>query len=1017
MVYLIRRALVVTLSMCLILASFHAVLAEVKEEIPADLKSSWASNVLQEWWANEWIRGYPDETFRPDTNISRAEFITLVNRVLGLSVHADISFPDLHPGDWTYGQIAIALHAGYVKGYEDGTVRPNSAVSREEVAFMVNTLLQLDLGGNDVSKFKDAAGFAGWSKASIGALAVEGILTGYPDGMFRPENKITRAEAVVVLNNAMQYAKKVRTKTYDKTGVYGTASGVPSIVGSVTAASSGITLQNMLILGDFIIDGADVDGNVTLQNVIVRGKTYVYSGVSRVSIVDSSLDSLQVCMKNGSVRIAAEGRTDIHRTALCSSAALEERLSTGGGFHEVSLAKEMPRGSVAELMGAFESVAVDASGVKLQLEQGTFQTVTYGSDSGGSNGAVGKDATISHLVLDSVVSISGLGTIDTATLNSGAAGSSFERKPGKIDGSQASSIVVLPGDGGGGVKVKVPSDTTPPKFWPTYPKWAAESETTVQVLSKADEQGRLYAIAVLPNEPSPTADQVKAGKNSSGGNAISFSQSPFAANDEIVLQLIGLTAGTDYDLYVVAEDSSGNIQSSPTKGSVKTSGVAPLKFVTTSLPSGKVGAAYTALTIETSGGIGTRTYSLKSGSLPVGMAFSSMGIFSGTPTTAGTYSFTLRVSDNQGASAEQAFSVVIDPPEPLKFVTTSLPSGKVGVAYTALTIETSGGIGTRTYSLKGGSLPVGMAFSSMGIFSGTPTTAGTYSFILRVSDSQSASAEQAFSVVIDPPEPLKFVTTSLPSGKAGVAYAALTIETSGGIGTRTYSLKGGLLPVGMAFSSMGIFSGTPTTAGTYSFILRVSDNQGASAEQAFSVVIDPPEPLKFVTTSLPSGKAGVAYAALTIETSGGIGTRTYSLKGGFLPVGMAFSSMGIFSGTPTTPGTYSFTLRVSDNQGASAEQALSVVIDPPEPLKFVTTSLPSGKAGVAYTALTIETSGGIGTRTYSLLGGSLPVGIAFSSTGIFSGTPTTAGTYSFTLRVSDSQGASTSQSFTFVVNP
>ncbi|WP_409347115.1 Ig domain-containing protein [Paenibacillus sp. MBLB4367] len=84
--------------------------------------------------------------------------------------------------------------------------------------------------------------------------------------------------------------------------------------------------------------------------------------------------------------------------------------------------------------------------------------------------------------------------------------------------------------------------------------------------------------------------------------------------------------------------------------------------------------------------------------------------------------------------------------------------------------------------------------------------------------------------------------------------------------------------------------------------------------------------------------------------------------------------------------------------------------------EFVTANLPSGKAGSTY-ALTFESAGGIGARSYSLLSGGLPIGISFSSAGIFSGKPTVAGTYTFTLRVSDSQAASASQSFTLVVAP
>jgi len=919
-----RRTIVVTLTICMMLASFHAVSADARKA-PNDIKSSWASGVLQEWWEKEWITGYPDDTFRPNTNISRAEFITIVNRVLGLTAQANISFRDLPSSNWAYSQIAIAFQAGYVKGYGDNTIRPNAAISREEAAFMVNTLLQLNSGQNSVSKFKDSAGFASWSKAAIGALAAEGILSGYPDGMFRPKNNISRAEAVVLLNNAIQYAKKTRTKAYDKSGVYGIPSGVPLIAGNVNVASSGITLQNMLILGDLTIDVSGVGGSVVLQNVIVRGKTYVYGGLSQINVVSSAFESLQVCMENGPARILAEARTEIRQTVLCSSASLEERQLTGGGFHEVSLAKGMPKGSIAKLTGSFDSVAVDASGVKLLLEQGTIQQATFSKNSTGSSGTVSKGAAIVQLELNAVISMSGQGAIGTATINSGAAGSSFERRPGKVDGPQKGNIVILPSeDGGGGT---VPGDKTPPQFLATYPKWSAGSETIVQITSKANEQGRLYAVAVLQNNPSPSSAQVKAGKNSSGGNALAFSQGSFAANAEIIINLNGLTAGTNYDIYVVAEDNSGNIQPLPTKGSVKTKGTAPLKFITASLPSGKAGVPY-ALTVESSGGNGTRTYALAGGALPPGMSFSSKGVFAGTPTTAGTYSLTLQVSDSQRASTKQTFSLVIAPPEPLKFITTSLKNGKAGVPYAALTIESSGGIGARTYSLASGALPPGMSFTSTGIFAGTPTTSGTYSFTLQVSDNQGASTKQTFSLVIDQPEPLKFVTTSLPSGKVGVAYAALTIESSGGIGTRTFSLASGALPPGMSFTSTGIFAGTPTTSGTYSFTLQVSDSIGASIKQTFSLAIEPPEPLKFITASLPSGKVGVAYAALTIESSGGVGTRTYSLTGGALPPGMSFSSTGIFAGVPTTAGTYSFTLQVSDSPGTSTTQSFTLEVNP-----------------------------------------------------------------------------------------
>jgi len=915
-----RKAFVLALSVLLLLSASHAALAEVKDEAPGDLKKSWASGTLQEWWTNGWIHGYPDGTFRPDSNNSRAEFISLVNRALGLSVQGDISFRDIGQKHWARDAIAIAYRAGYVKGYEDGTIRPDQDVSREEVAFMVYTLLQLEGGKSDVSRFRDAASFPKWSKTAIGSLAAEGIMSGYPDGMFRPGNKITRAEAVVALNNAMRYAATERTKAYAQPGEFGSASGIPLIVGNVVIQSSGVTLQNMLILGDLGIQGTGTSGEVNLKNVVVRGKTLISGGASQVGVDDSTLGYMNVCMTNSSVRIVATGRTQVGPTALCSSAVLEEMQLTGDGFGEVILSADMAKGSTAELRGAFDTVTVNASGVKLRLEQGSIQNAAFGPGSSGSSGRVAPETSIARLVLDSDVSISGQGTIEAATLNAGAGGTTFERKPGQVDGAEKNGAIFPPSG--------EQPDSSPPLFEAGYPKWLAGFETSALVMVKANKHGRVYAVAALPSDPPPNSLQVKAGQTGNGSPAISTAKSVLSANTEMGISVNGLTTGTDYALYVVAEDNIGNMQTTPAAGMVKTSGLAPLKFVTSSLPNGQVGTAYAPVTIESSGGVGTRTYSVAGGALPVGMAFTSKGVFSGTPTVAGSYTFALRVTDDQSTFANQSFTVVIDPPAPLKFNTTSLPNGKVGTAYTPVTIESSGGVGTRTYSVAGGALPVGMAFTSKGVFSGIPTVAGSYSFTLRVTDDQSTYTDQSFIVVIAPPAPLKFITTSLPNGKVGTAYAPVTIESSGGVGTRTYAVAGGALPVGMAFSSSGVFFGTPTKAGSYTFTLRVTDDLSTFANQSFTIVIDPPPPLKFDTTSLPNGKVGTAYAPVTIESSGGVGNRTYSVAGGALPVGMAFSSSGMFYGTPTKAGTYTFTLGVTDDQPVNASQSFTVVVYP-----------------------------------------------------------------------------------------
>jgi hypothetical protein len=119
------------------------------------------------------------------------------------------------------------------------------------------------------------------------------------------------------------------------------------------------------------------------------------------------------------------------------------------------------------------------------------------------------------------------------------------------------------------------------------------------------------------------------------------------------------------------------------------------------------------------------------------------------------------------------------------------------------------------------------------------------------------------------------------------------------------------------------------------------------------------------------------------------------------------SSTGIISGTPTTAGSYAFIAQVADSQSPSDTQTkqLSIVVNPAQvvPPNITTTSLPNGQRGVAYNQ-TLQATGGVTPYTWSLASGSLPIGVSLNgATGVISGTPTKKGTFSFVVRVRDSQ--------------
>jgi hypothetical protein len=163
--------------------------------------------------------------------------------------------------------------------------------------------------------------------------------------------------------------------------------------------------------------------------------------------------------------------------------------------------------------------------------------------------------------------------------------------------------------------------------------------------------------------------------------------------------------------------------------------------------------------------------------------------------------------------------------------------------------------------------------------------------------------------------------------------------------------------------------------------------------------------LSITTTSLPSGILGVPYDAF-VNAGGAPVPFTWSVISGSLPVGLSFvstssSTSAQITGTPTALGTSNFTVQVTDTEGATVTQGLSITINRPPPLSVATGSLPNGTVNTAYSQ-TLQASSGVQPYTWSLTGGTLPVGLSLASNGVISGTPIATGTSDFTVQVKDS---------------
>jgi hypothetical protein len=410
-------------------------------------------------------------------------------------------------------------------------------------------------------------------------------------------------------------------------------------------------------------------------------------------------------------------------------------------------------------------------------------------------------------------------------------------------------------------------------------------------------------------------------------------------------------------------------------------------------------------TITASGGTSPYSFSLLSGTLPTGLTLASGGALTGTPTAAGTFSFTVSAADAGTGTGSQAYSVTIS--APLDVAQSSLPGGTAGTGYSQ-TLTATGGTGSKTWSVSLGSLPPGLTMSSGGVVSGTPTAAGTFGFTAQVTDGVGATGTQALSITVA----IAIAPTSLPGVTIGRSYTR-TLTPSGGTPAYVFSLaSGSSLPSGLTLSTGGVISGTTFAVGTSSFTVQVADSGTGAGSRTYSLTVNN---IPVITTSSLAGSTvGSAYSKTVTGTSG---TTPYAwnISSGSLPGGLSLNgSTGVISGTPTTAGTSSFTIRLTDANSADVTKALSIVVAAKP--SITTSALPAGTVGQAYSS-TLVATGGTPPLAWSVTSGALPAGLALNgSTGVLSGTPTTAGTANVTVQVKDANGSIATKAFTLTVS-
>ncbi len=320
------------------------------------------------------------------------------------------------------------------------------------------------------------------------------------------------------------------------------------------------------------------------------------------------------------------------------------------------------------------------------------------------------------------------------------------------------------------------------------------------------------------------------------------------------------------------------------------------------------------------------------------------------------------------------------------------------------------------WSVVSGNFPPGVSLSSSGMVTGTFTTAGTYTFLVEAADAASVAAPgfKQITVVVTP---ITITTNSLPNGNVGTAYSQ-TLAANGNTGTLTWSVApGNYLPPGLTLQTNGTLNGTPTATGQYSFQVSVTDQDSNQAFNGYTISIygkGQVSPISIANgPNLGTWATGTDWIGLGVN--GGNGTYSYSLASGKLPPGLFLSKQvpNFFApnqqagliGVATTPGNYSFSLKITSGGqpygGASITVPYQLTISS---LNLQDATPPDGFVGVSYNYpfTPIKNAGPVTfTVNCNSTGCAPPPGLTLSSSGVLSGTPTAPGSYQLAMQLSD----------------
>ncbi len=411
-----------------------------------DYEDHWANANIEKWMELGIIKGYPSGAFKPEASITRAEFVTVINNIFQLEEKTDATFADVKATDWFEDAVIMASTAGIVSGHNN-RFRPEDRITRQEAAIVLTNAFQLTGTEEEAySTYTDASDVATWAATQMSVLVEKGYMQGRSNNELAPMSNLTRAEAVTLLSNI---AGELITES-------GTVADM-TYEGNVVVNTTGVILKDTTINGNLYIAQGVADGEVDLDNVKVLGELVAFGGgENTITLTNTEVGTLRVIKHNGKIRILAIGNTKVDQVDMHSGGKLQEDgLLTGKGFGNVEIYTVRP-GETLTLEGDFETLTLNTPVKNLSISEGTVGTLDIKKNAEGSEINIDSTGKVGTLILSGSTTVTGTGTIDKAVVN--ANGSTMTMTPTETTVSKDVEVEV----GGETVTEDDNTATTPP---------------------------------------------------------------------------------------------------------------------------------------------------------------------------------------------------------------------------------------------------------------------------------------------------------------------------------------------------------------------------------------------------------------------------------------------------------------------------------------------------------------------------------------------------------------------------